>query len=163
MGISIEKARALGIAEEYLTPAEPSPWRPDSVTSTKPGPRAFTGPTPKRSKYRAEATTYGGIRYHSKAEANRAMVLDLDMEAGIVAWWVGQVKFRLGLPEAVYVVDFLVVMADGSIHAEDVKGVELPAFRKNKKLWARYGPRNCPLHVVKRGRLVETITPGEDA
>jgi hypothetical protein len=149
MGISIEKARALGIAEEFLV----EPVRP----------RAFTGPTPKRSKYRAEATTYGGIRYHSKAEANRAMVLDLDMEAGIVAWWVGQVKFRLGLPEAVYVVDFLVVMADGSIHAEDVKGVELPAFRKNKKLWARYGPRNCPLHVVKRGRLVETITPGEDA
>ena len=41
------------------------------------------------------------------------------------------------------------------VWAEDVKGVETPAFRKNKRLWKSYGP--CPLRIIRGGKVVETI------
>jgi hypothetical protein len=147
MGISIEKARALGIPEEYLT----EPVRP----------RAFTGPAPGRSKYRNRRTPYNGVTYASKAEASRAYALDQAQKLGLIRGWIGQPKFRLGLPENVYQSDFLVFDCDGTAWVEDTKGVETAKFVRDKKLWARYGP--CPLRILRNGKLVETITPGEDA
>lgn len=120
----------------------------------------------RANKYKAKPTIYAGIRYASKAEAARAQILDAMVKSGDVSWWLPQVKFRLGCPENTYTVDFLVaefrgVNADGkllTIHAEDVKGVETPKFRKDKRLWLAYGA--MPLHVIK-GKNVEVINPGD--
>lgn len=114
----------------------------------------------RRHKYNAKPTVYNGVRYDSKAEAQRAEALDLLIRAGHVDFWIGQPTFRLGVPENVYRPDFLVihgVQSDwpGVCHVEDVKGVETPAFKRNKRLWDAYGP--CPLHVIRRGSTVEVI------
>lgn len=123
-------------------------------------------------KYRAQATTYNGIRYASKAEAQRAVDLDLLVEAGVVSWWHGQPgTFHLGCPENVYRPDFLVVepahetvrdthVRAFDIHYEDVKGVETRKFMHDMKLWEAYGP--CSLVILKRkqGGWVKTIIEG---
>jgi hypothetical protein len=123
------------------------------VTTLPPG---VSGNIGRRNKYRAKPTIYNGVRYASKAEANRAEQLDQLRAAGEVHWWVGQVRFRLGIPENVYVVDFLVVDASG-VFCEDVKGVSTAKFKRDVRLWKRYGP--CPLHVI-RGRSVEVVEGG---
>ena len=107
-------------------------------------------------KYFAQPTKYNGVRYASKSEARRAAELDLKIKAGQIRWWIGQPKFRLGVPENVYTADFLVIGMDGQVWAEDVKGVETAKFRRDAKLWAAYGP--CPLHVIG-SRAVRIITP----
>lgn len=126
---------------------------------------------PRRSpsKYRAIRTVYAGVSYQSKAEAARAAELDLLLKAGEIVDWIGQPKVRLGVPENVYVPDFLVLTwvpqalrADGGQgmiypHYEDVKGVETPKFRRDKSLWKAYG--RLPLRIIKGGRVVEIITP----
>jgi hypothetical protein len=112
--------------------------------------------TPKRSKYRNVPTVYEGVRYASKAEARRAEELDIQRLAGEIRLWIGQPKFRLGCPENVYVPDFFVVDREGW-HAEDVKGSETAKFRRDRRLWAKYGP--CDLWVI-RGRGVEVIKGG---
>lgn len=115
-----------------------------------------------RSKYRAKPTVYNGVRYASKAESVRAAELDLQIIAGLIAWWIGQPLFRLGVPENTYRPDFLVIGGDThdrEVWVEDVKGVETAAFRRNKKLWKSYGP--CALRIIRRGVLVETIERGK--
>jgi hypothetical protein len=116
-------------------------------------------PKPRRSKYRATPTVYGGVRFASKAEAARAAELDLLVRAGVVRWWIGQPTFRLGCPENVYRPDFLVVFATGVIQAEEVKGFETAKFRRDRKLWAAYGP--VPLVIIK-GKTTECILPKSD-
>lgn len=99
-------------------------------------------------KYRANPTTYNGRRYDSKAEAVRAEDLDLLLSARQILYWQPQPTFFLGCPENVYRPDFLIWNMVGGTWVEDVKGFETPAFKKNKRLWAKYGP--CPLIVLKR-------------
>jgi hypothetical protein len=111
---------------------------------------------PKASKYRNQPVRYDGVRYDSVAEARRARVLDLMVEARQVKLWIGQPTFRLGCPENRYRPDFFVVMADGSVHAEDVKGMETSKFRRDRRLWASYGP--CPLWVLAKDGI-EIIHP----
>ena len=110
-------------------------------------------------KYNAQPTVYNGVRCASKAEAARAMELDALMYAyGEIRFWIGQPIFRLGCAENVYRPDFLVIGGDNSdrnVWAEDVKGVETAAFKKNKRLWKAYGP--CPLRIIRGGKVVETI------
>lgn len=110
----------------------------------------------RSNKFGAQATVSAGIRYDSKLEARRAMQLSLMQEAGDIRWWIGQPKFRLGVPENVYVADFLVVPRVGNVWIEDVKGRETAKFRRDKKLWAAYGP--CELHIITR-HGVEVIPP----
>lgn len=144
MGWTLEEAARAGIGHEH----------PDH-----PSRRQASAPKRKRSKYGAVPTTYGGVRYDSKAEALRAERLDHDRTAGLIRFWVRQPTFRLGCPENVYRADFLVVgLAD--VWAEDVKGKETPKFVHDKKLWARYGP--CELRVLRNGRVVESVGPGRD-
>lgn len=111
-----------------------------------------------QSKYRAVRTEYNGVMYASKAEANRARQLDADP---LVAWWIGQVRLRLGCPENIYVPDFLVALRSNFlssvVHAEDVKGMETAKFRRDKKLWKSYGP--FPLWIIKGGKI-EVIEGG---
>lgn len=116
----------------------------------------------RRSKYRAVRTEYNGVSYASKAEARRAEELTNDPN---VIWFIGQPKFRLGVPENVYVPDFLVCRETEvnhgeywpECHAEDVKGMRTPKFNRDVKLWKRYG--KMPLHIIS-GKKVEVITPG---
>ena len=123
------------------------------------------------NKYYASSTMYNGVRYASRAEARRAEVLDMMVRTGEIRFWIGQPKFRLGVPENVYVADFLVVCIRcvenpllDNVWVEDVKGFSTPKFRHDVKLWKRYG--TCPLHILRspRGRsdmapTVEVITP----
>jgi hypothetical protein len=109
----------------------------------------------KPGKYRNEPTEYNGVRYDSKAEAKRAEYLDGLHPTGVR--WVGQPRFRLGVPENVYVADFLVWGPQG-VRVEDVKGAESPKFRRDKRLWAAYGP--APLWIIRGGKCVEIIEGG---
>ncbi len=111
----------------------------------------------KRSKYRNVPTEYRGVRYASRAEADRANLLDVMVAGGLVRWWLPQVKFRLGVPENVYIVDFLVMDKHGE-HVEDVKGRETAKFKRDKRLWKAYGP--CPLWIVKESKI-EVVTPDD--
>jgi hypothetical protein len=105
---------------------------------------------PRRSKYNAKPTVYNGVRYDSKAEAERAKYLDSAITGIREHWWIAQPKFRLGCPENVYVADFL-VCSSGKVHVEDVKGMMTPKFRRDMKLWQRYGP--CQLWVITKGKI----------
>lgn len=115
----------------------------------------------RRHKYSACPTSHGGVRYASKAEASRAVELDLLIRAGDLKRIDRQVRIALGIAENVYVVDFVVTPMRGRPWAEDVKGYETPAFKRHKRLWRRYGP--MPLLILKRrgrGWSRETIAGG---
>ncbi len=115
-----------------------------------------------RSKYNAKRTEYNGVGYASKAEAARAQELDLLLKAGEIRDWIGQPTVRLGIPENVYKPDFHVTPLQGYPWYEDVKGMETPKFRRDKKLWGRYG--RADLKIIKSVRkqlvVVEVIHPG---
>ena len=116
--------------------------------------------TTRTNKFGARRTVYNGVLYASKAEALFAQQLDALVNAGEIRFWVGQPLFRLGCAENTYRPDFLVIASGGEAWAADVKGVETPAFRRNRKLWIQYGP--CELRILKRLRdawAVETIAP----
>jgi hypothetical protein len=98
------------------------------------------------SKYKACKTEYAGERFDSKVEAAYCRWLDKQKTLGLILFYVRQPKFLLGLPEMVYKPDFLVVGSNWVV-ADDVKGSETPKFKKDKRLWLKYGP--CPLRVVK--------------
>jgi len=118
-------------------------------------PAPFGRPT----KYKNVPVIYDGQRYDSKAEAGRAYVLDELVRALVIRYYVRQPKFLLGCVENVYRPDFHVIAKNGDTWVEDVKGMETPKFKRDKKLWAAYGP--CPLHVVK-GKRVEVVQGGRD-
>lgn len=122
-----------------------------------------------QSKYRAVRTEYNGVSYASKAESKRAIYHDIEASKANVPglppryWWIAQPKFRLGCPENVYVPDYLVCSSpaftdDFEIHVEDVKGHETAKFKRDKKLWAKYGP--CPLWLIRGGKVIEVIEGG---
>lgn len=112
----------------------------------------------KKRMFNNTPTTYNGVRFDSRGEAGRAATLDLMQQAGEVRWWLDHVRFRLGCAEVTFVVDFLVVMADGSIRCEDYKGIETEKFKFIKKLWRKHGP--VPLHVIRDGKVVEIVEGG---
>lgn len=100
----------------------------------------------RRPKYKAVPVFYLGVRYSSKSEAAYAAWLDGQKEAGEILQTINQPRFRLGCPENVYVADQIVI-AKRYFVVDDVKGTETPKFKKDRKLWAKYG--ECPLRVVK--------------
>lgn len=93
-----------------------------------------------------EQRTFDGVVYPSKAEAQRAAELKTLGQMGYQ--WSRQPRFELGVPENVYVADFLVTAPDGHQWAEDVKGWSTPKFNRDKRLWRSYGP--MPLRILKR-------------
>ena len=113
----------------------------------------------KPHKYHAKRTAVDGVSFPSKAEARRYLELLLLLRGKCINGFCRQVPFMLGCPENIYRVDFLVFYSD-SVQAEDVKGMETPTFKKNKRLWAKYGP--CSLKLLKASGTkwkTETITP----
>jgi len=113
----------------------------------------------RRSKYHAKKAEYNGEVFDSLAEAAYARHLDGEVERGAILYYVRQPRFTLGCPENVYKPDFHVV-APRWTTATDVKGHETPKFRKDRRLWARYGP--CPLQVIRLNLRYPKADPSID-
>lgn len=114
----------------------------------------------KRSKYQtgpAADRRWRGRTYASLAEKLRAQQLHGRPDLQLV---LEQSRFRLGCDENVYIADFVVVARDGTVWAEDVKGASTAAWRRQRRLWLRYGP--IPLRVLdsRSLRVSETLEPG---
>lgn len=114
----------------------------------------------RRHKYNVSPVpdrTWRGKCYASKAEMAYAQHLDADV---CVLEVVEQPRLRMG-EDHVYVPDFMVVTTYGHHYYADVKGMETPAFRKSKKLWAKYG--RLDLLVVKARQTRRSATGYEFA
>ncbi len=121
---------------------------------------------PGHNKYRvspAAEREYNGKVYASKLEARYAAHLGMMVEAGEVIDFVEQPRLWLGVRENVYVPDFLVISwednrgngirGEGIVEAPyyvDCKGVKTAKFKRDVKLWRRYG--RLPLHIVVSDR-----------
>jgi hypothetical protein len=102
------------------------------------------------SKYKvspANERRFNGRTYGSKAEMGYAKILYNQRYFEEIVDFVEQPRVWLGVPENVYVPDFLVV-AHGRPFYVDVKGVETQKFKRDKKLWSSYGWLD--LHIVKK-------------
>jgi hypothetical protein len=114
----------------------------------------------RRNKYHVAPPNerrWNGRTYASKAEMVHAQKLDLLLRAGELIEVVAQPRLWLGVPENVYVPDFLVIPKEGPPYYVDVKGVETAEFKKVRRLWVQYG--RLPLHVVKKGKTEGVIEP----
>ncbi len=131
----------------------------------------------KKNKYQNTPEYHDGVRYASQIEARRAKELDLLLVAGDIFDWIAQPTRRLGVAENVYKPDFLVIGkaavgwtdGDGEVFMpdawyEDVKGRETAKFKRDVKLWRRFG--RLPLRILKvKGTAlvcVETIEGGNE-
>ncbi len=100
------------------------------------------------------ASKYAAVRtngYASKREAEYAAQLELRKRAtnGDVLDWLEQVPIKLqgGVR---YVVDFMLLMRDGTVRFVEVKGMETPAWRaKMKQLQEAHPEIFARLEVVK--------------
>lgn len=89
------------------------------------------------AKYRNVRQTYKGYAYHSKAEANYAMYLDSEKQAGRIKDWERQYKVELRANRILicnYYVDFRVLNNDDSYELVEVKGYSTDLYRMKRKL-----------------------------
>ena len=97
---------------------------------------ALTGRKPH--KYRVKATDLDGIRFASRAEAERYGELKLLMRAGVITDLLLQPRFPLvvnGIAVASYTSGFLHTdCTNGRQVVEDTKGMAAPVYRIKKKL-----------------------------
>ena len=111
---------------------------------------------PKRpSKYRNVRCEHNGRKYDSKAEMACGIELERRLAAGEIHDVQWQPRFTLGIAECVYKADFMIFHNDGTVHAIDVKGTWTHKFRRDVKMWRRFGP--CPLAIVTKGKVTEVI------
>lgn len=98
-----------------------------------------------RSRWGNTRTEYGNRKYMSKKEAGYARDLDLMIKAGEVKEWIPQFRLRLdvnGYHICDYLVDFKVIMSDGSEEIHEVKGFETDMWRFKWRLTeALYGDK----------------------
>lgn len=104
-----------------------------------------------RSKYRSKKTTYYGIEFDSKKEANRYAELLMLERAGVISDLKRQVRYEL-IPTQYdgaqcveracnYVADF-VYTQEGKTIVEDCKGVRTDVYIiKRKLMYEKYGIR----------------------
>ena len=85
-----------------------------------------------RHKFNARPTTYDGIRFDSKKEANYYLSLKMLKKSGEVLFFRRQVPIMLP-GNTKYVVDFQVFYTDDRVEHVDVKGYETPEFKLKKK------------------------------
>lgn len=143
----LEELRARGIR-----PIDPLAGRDGDDEEAAPAKRHKYGVAP------SQARRWRGKVYDSRAEMLYAKdVLDPMVVAREIVVF-EQVRIWLGVPENVCVIDFLVIPLNDwqRPYFVDVKGVKTAAFKRNVRLWKRYGPLD--LHIVKReGGYFETV------
>ncbi len=96
----------------------------------------FSSERPKPTKYNAQPTEVGGIRFASRAEATRYQQLKNLQEMGRVQNLKTQVPFICEVNRRVvckYIADFVYV-EDGMRVVEDVKGMLTPLYKLKKRL-----------------------------
>ena len=114
------------------------------------------GKPAKRSKYGAIRTTFGLWTYDSKIEAEHAKYLAGCQQIGVVDWWKPKPgAWPLGDELIRFYPDFLVI-ENGRLRIDEVKGVRTPKFKLIAKLWRKHG--DMPMHVIT-GKNIEIITP----
>jgi len=95
-------------------------------------------PPKKPQKYRAQPTFVDGIRFASKREAQRYIVLAGEAAHGIIDDLQLQPEYPIvvnGVAICKYVADFRYITKDETIVIEDVKGFKTPVYRLKKKLF----------------------------
>jgi len=92
------------------------------------------------NKYRNIKTTYNGVLYDSKKEADYAKQLDLRVKGKDIKYWVGDKKtlrFQIivnGRKICTYTPDFEITHNNGLVEYIDVKGVRTTVFNLKFKL-----------------------------
>lgn len=112
----------------------------------------------RQHKYHAKPTDYGGVRYDSKAEAEYAAMLDLQLATHDIRGWERQVEFPLGRHDSLRV-DFVVTEWHDE-YAVDVKGMWVPEFKRKVKLWREYGTLDLLIMERKGKKWIPTRIPG---
>ncbi len=93
----------------------------------------------KESKYRNEPTVVDGIRFASKAEAERWQTLRMLERQGKISGLHRQVRHKL-LIETTYVSDFEYFETNGKLIVEDVKGMVTRSYaRKAREMKKQLG------------------------
>lgn len=105
-------------------------------------------------KYKSKRCDYKGMRFDSKKELKRYLVLEREEEQGLISGLQRQVRFEL-VPKAVnsvtgkteeraayYIADFVYTLPNGVKVVEDVKGFRTDLYKLKRKImrW-RYGIR----------------------
>jgi len=109
-------------------------WTEQQLAEHEAGKRKAAWPAPvKPTKYHAVLEECDGIKFQSKREAKYYRELQVRVHLGEVKYFLPQVPFRLqgGIK---YVVDFMEVWSDGSIHFVDVKGFKTQTYKIKKRL-----------------------------
>jgi hypothetical protein len=113
----------------------------DVVIAKMPSPIARTQKqsVKRQGKYNATPTTYNGVVYHSKKEAQFAQTLDLQLRNGEIDYILRQVPFDLGAG-IVYRADFVTITKytqeyHWNVVVYEVKGMETPAWKLKHKLF----------------------------
>lgn len=133
------------LRQRHATPAP-------RVTAPQPS-ESSAAPETKKPKYRNKPTHVDGIRFDSKIEADRYVLLRGLWKCGHVLWFVRQVPFDLPGGRK-YKADFVVMYASGQTDAngeklarpvvEDCKGIDTPMSKlKRDQVADLYG-----IHVV---------------
>lgn len=95
------------------------------------------------SKMGNHPTEYGGVKYHSKREADYAAELDLRTRGKDIGGWERQVRIPLiveGKMIADYVIDFVIQHKDGPLEYVEVKGHETAVWKLKWKLFEALYP-----------------------
>ncbi len=109
-------------------------WREEDVERMLAGRgKVVPSTNPKPSKMHNIFEECDGIKFQSKKEAKYYRELLCRVHVGEVAYFLRQVPFHLqgGVK---YLVDFMEVWVDGSIHWIDVKGHKTEMYRVKKRL-----------------------------
>ncbi len=106
------------------------------------------------NKYGARTAQYGGVTYHSTAEAKYAQQLDLRLMAKEIKGWERQIRIPLKVNDyliATYIIDFVIHHKDGTAEYLEIKGMETRDWRQKWKLFeALYADKpNVKLTVIK--------------
>jgi hypothetical protein len=115
------------------------------------------------SKYKSKPTTIGGLKFASRAEAQRYMELIRLVKAGKISELFLQPVFTLlekfryhgkGIRAIHYVADFQ-YMEKGKAIVEDVKGMRTPVYELKLKLFLSLYGDTYTFREIHNGKVVE--------
>jgi hypothetical protein len=115
------------------------------------------------SKYKAKPTTIGGLKFASRAEAQRYMELIRLAKAGKISELFLQPKFALlekfryhgkYIRAIHYVADFQ-YLENGKAIVEDVKGMKTPVYELKLKLFLSLYGHHYTFREIHNGKVVE--------